>query len=85
MLKLCYFKVIERSISYYAILICFLKNAKTGALKTLGDSLRINPENLLLPGDTQKWLDTGKFAYVEVCRVLKLLIARGPEGTEVQL
>ncbi|KAI9559869.1 hypothetical protein GHT06_013876 [Daphnia sinensis] len=43
-------------------------NSKTGALKTLGDSLRRNPDDLLLtlPGELEKVLHSGCCAHVEV-------------------
>nr|CAH0098705.1 unnamed protein product [Daphnia galeata] len=46
--------------------------SKTGALKTLGDSLRQNPQDLLLslPGETEKVLLSGCCAYVEIDTIL---------------
>ena len=45
-----------------------IQNSKSGALKTLGDSLRRHPEDLLLtlPGEFDKILHSGCCAYVEV-------------------
>ncbi|XP_046462609.1 uncharacterized protein LOC124208780 [Daphnia pulex] len=51
-------------------------NSKSGALKTLGDSLRRHPEDLLLtlPGQFDRILHSGCCAYVEVRRLGELLV-----------
>ncbi|XP_057365423.1 uncharacterized protein LOC130686150 [Daphnia carinata] len=51
-------------------------NSKTGALKTLGDSLRRNPDDLLLtlPGELERVLHSGCCAHVEVKRLGEVLV-----------
>ncbi|KZS20609.1 Uncharacterized protein APZ42_012664 [Daphnia magna] len=51
-------------------------NSKTGSLKTLGDSLRRHPEDLLvsLPGELDRILHSGCCAYVAVKRLGELIV-----------
>ncbi|XP_059350239.1 glutamate receptor ionotropic, NMDA 1-like [Daphnia carinata] len=51
-------------------------SSKTGSLKTLGDSLRRHPEDLLLslPGELERILHSGCCAYVGVKRLGELIV-----------
>lgn len=63
-----YNKRIE-SFDFHVSHVISIQNSKSGALKTLGDSLRRHPEDLLLtlPGEFEKILHSGCCAHVEVC------------------